>query len=240
MDREVVTSVQDDLRCRKGGRARRLPSCVHMNFRSALQFHRIAHPKTNGPVVKSSSKAVYSLLQVLRLEPPIWTAFGLAISCFQAYGREPAATSKRQLLGEQPDGGVLVSTNQIVTPIGKVQGIDGARPKDLAVSPDGKTVAVLTTSKVLLFTPEGALKATVTVKPGPLGLAWHPDGETVYCSGEGGTVYRVQRKGEAWKATTLQALDPSKKVKVFSPPDASPPSDAKEISGPRKKGDPQV
>src|SRR5438046_1422600 len=73
---------------------------------------------------------------------------------------EPAAPHPRKLVGEETPEGVLVTTNQIVTPLGKVQRIEGARPKDMAVSPDGSLVAVLTTSKVILYTPDGTMKTS--------------------------------------------------------------------------------
>ena len=111
---------------------------------------------------------------------------------------------------------MLVTTNQIITPVGKVQRIEGARPKDMAVSPDGSLVAVLTTAKVLFYKPDGTLQGSVGVKPGPLGLAWQPDGSAVYASGEGGLIYQIARAGNEWKATTFAAIDPAKKVKLFS------------------------
>lgn len=152
----------------------------------------------------------------------------------------PKAAPSRKLMGEQPEGGVLVTTNQIVTPIGTVQRTEGARPKDVALSPDGATLAVLTTTKVLFYKADGTLQTSLAVKPGPLGLVWQPDGSAVYVSGEDGLVYRLAREGDAWKATTFAAVDPAKKVKLFAAQDLSPASDAKETSGPRRKHDPQV
>lgn len=167
-------------------------------------------------------------------------ALTLGALCLTSEGADAPLIPKPKFVGAEAAGGVLVSTNQMVTPIGNVQRIDGARPKDLAVAPDGATVAVLTTSKVLLYAVDGTLKASVAVKPGPLGLAWQPDGQALYASGEDGLVYRVGLEGNTWKAVTIPAVDPSKKAKVFTAQDMSPPSDAKETSGPRKKGDPQV
>src|SRR5512133_1278864 len=43
--------------------------------------------------------------------------------------------------GDDPDGGVIVSTSQVVRPAGIVVEYPG-RPVDLALSPDGKTVYV--------------------------------------------------------------------------------------------------
>jgi len=160
---------------------------------------------------------------------------GISIAGHAASPARPA----RKLVGEPEEGGVLVTTNQMITPIGKLQRIDGARPKDMALSPDGQTLAVLTTSKVLFYEVDGTSKGSVPVKPGPLGLAWQPDGQALYASGEDGAVYQITREGTDWKATTFRAIE-AMKVKKFTPSDLSPPSAAKEAPAPRRKNDPQV
>lgn len=162
----------------------------------------------------------------------------LACAAPLLFAKEPA-TAPRTLVGEQKDGSVLVTTNQMVTPLGKVHRVNGARPKDLALSPDGQTLAVLTTGEVLLFSRDGTLQGSASVKPGPLGLVWHPDGTSLFTSGPTGTVYHVEKKGKGWKGATIRVVDPAKKVKGFTPADLSPSSEAKE-SGPRVKNDPQV
>jgi len=187
--------------------------------------------------------------EIMKFIPSVfYVASRISVFCFgvilgslssSSEAASPKAAAAPKLVGEQADGGVLVTTNQFVTPIGKVQRIDGARPKDMALSPDGATVAVLTTAKVLLYKPDGTLQGSVTVKPGPLGLVWQPDGQALYASGEDGAVYRIVREGDAWTATTFRAVDP-KKVKEFTATDESPPSEAKETSGPKRKNDPQV
>jgi YVTN family beta-propeller protein len=174
-----------------------------------------------------------------RLPPfPFRTALIVAGISIAGYAASPAKPA-RKLVGEQEEGGVLVTTNQMITPIGKLQRIDGARPKDMALSPDGQTVAVLTTSKVLFYKLDGTSKGSVPVKPGPLGLAWQPDGQALYSSGEDGAVYQITREGTDWKATTFRTIEATK-VKKFTPSDLSPPSAAKEAPTPRRKNDPQV
>jgi len=178
---------------------------------------------------------------ILPLSLTIYATLSLSVAWLPlAVAESPTSPKKSKFVGDESTGGVLVSTNQTVTPIGMVQRIEGVRPKDLAVSPDGSIVAVLTTSKVLLYAVDGSLKGSVAVKPGPLGLVWQPDGNALFTSGEDGLVYRVAAEGGAWKSATIAAVDPAKKAKVFTVLDASPPSDAKETAGPRKKGDPQV
>lgn len=146
-------------------------------------------------------------------------------------GEPPSPASQaapgRRLAGQQDDGSVLVTTNQFVTPLGKVQAVADERPKDLALSPDGSLLAVLTTSRVHFYKADGTHIDSVSVKPGPLGLAWHPNGRTLFASGVGGKVYRMTRGEKGWSATAFPIVDRGKPVKVFKPDDLSPPSAAK-------------
>lgn len=99
-----------------------------------------------------------------------------------------------QPIGEQPDGSTLVSTNQAITPVGKVKLLEGARPKAVAISPGG-TVAVLAQGRVALYTLEGEPVQTITgVEAGPLGLAWARDGATLFAAMSGGKIARIVRE----------------------------------------------
>lgn len=109
------------------------------------------------------------------------------------------AKAPAQMVGDRKDGSALVSSNQTVTPVGTVRRVNGARPKDLAVSPDGKTVAVLTQNSVLLYTPNGTLLKRIPLATGPLGLAWAPDGASLYATGDEGQVHQLLLDGGAWK-----------------------------------------
>lgn len=96
----------------------------------------------------------------------------------------------RQTPGLQSDGSFVVTTNQTVSPVGVLQKIEGGRPKDLAISPDGQFVAVLCTNSVQLFRIDGTFVRKLPVQPGPLGIAWAPDSSTIYTSGAGGNINR--------------------------------------------------
>ncbi len=87
-------------------------------------------------------------------------------------------------LGRQNSNNLLVASNQAITPIGVVTEIERARPKDLAVSPDGNIVAVLAQNRVLLYSvSNGSPIASVPISAAaPLGIAWSPDGKTIYAS----------------------------------------------------------
>jgi YVTN family beta-propeller protein len=109
------------------------------------------------------------------------------------------------------EGGVLVASHQVVTPAGVVARLEGARPKDLALSPDGATVAVLAQGRVAFYDAEtGAGRgAPVTVGAvGPLGVAWAPDGRAVYASLADGKVARLTPGAEGtWGKSAEFAID---------------------------------
>jgi len=114
---------------------------------------------------------------------------------------QSSAWSVPPTMGEQPDGSVLVPTNQLITPAGSTRRIEGERPKDLAVSPDGKLIAALAQTRVILFAEDGTLVANVGLKAGPLGIAWMPDSRSLFVSGDNGQVYRIMGRGDSWNIT---------------------------------------
>ncbi len=106
-------------------------------------------------------------------------------------------------MGEQQNGSVLVPTNQAITPIGHVERIEGERAKDLELSPDGKTLAVLAQTRLIFYSLDGGRTADVALKAGTLGLAWTPDNKTLFVSGDKGQVFHVARTGEnTWRLLT--------------------------------------
>jgi YVTN family beta-propeller protein len=110
-----------------------------------------------------------------------------------------ASTGTAPTIGNQPGGGVLVPSNQLITPVGRIVRLEDERPKDLAVSPDGKLVAVLAQSRLSLFNPESVRIAELPLKAGPLGVAWMPDSRSLFVSGDKGQIYRIQLVGSSWK-----------------------------------------
>jgi DNA-binding beta-propeller fold protein YncE len=136
-----------------------------------------------------------------RLKPALPALFVLAV------GTVLAAQIMRVQLGVQPDGTILVPTNQVLTPIGAVRRTEGARPKDLALSPDGRTLAVLATTRVAFYDLNGTPAGEVPLSGGALGIAWAPDGRTVYASGSNGRIHRLVREGDEWRADGDFAVD---------------------------------
>jgi len=108
-------------------------------------------------------------------------------------------------LGHQADGSYLVSNGQSLRPIGLIDRIEGSRPKDMAQSSDGKYIAVLAHSRLLLYTPDGKRIAETQFSAGPLGIGWSPDGQKIYCTQGNGKIAVFQwQSGALIKSATLE------------------------------------
>lgn len=141
----------------------------------------------------------------------------------------------QQPVGELADGaGALVASNQLVTPAGTVKTLSGARPKDVALSPDGKTLAVLAQGRVVFYdAATGEERGTVRMEIGPLGLVWAPDGRTLYASMTTGRVAKLVADGVTWKQEATYTID------VVAPPGEPDVAAGTQGRG-RATGDPQV
>src|SRR5262249_46155556 len=88
-------------------------------------------------------------------------------------------------VGLQPDGRIVVPTNQILTPAGK-QVVCPGRPVDLALTDDGRTLVVKNLrSLVFIDVAKGAVKQTLTlpVKKGGFSVVGLVvNGDRVYAS----------------------------------------------------------
>lgn len=100
-------------------------------------------------------------------------------------------------LGKQPDGDFLVSTGQRIE--GGSLAFTG-RPIDLALHPKDDVVAVLNKSSVFLATAREEIKgssASLGGSAGFRGLAWSPDGTTLYASTDKGHVLSFRKEKNA-------------------------------------------
>jgi DNA-binding beta-propeller fold protein YncE len=92
-------------------------------------------------------------------------------------------------MGKQPDGSFLVSSGQRIE--GGSLAFDG-RPIDLAIHPSGAFYAVLNKGSVFLGNAGGQLPETSVrlagTSAGFRGLAWSPDGRTLFASTAGGQI----------------------------------------------------
>lgn len=150
--------------------------------------------------------------------------FALPVCLLAVAGVAAVGQALRVQVGVQPDGSVVVPTNQTLTPIGAVRRLEGARPKDMALSPDGSTLAVLATSRVAFFDAAGQPAGEVSLTGGALGIAWTPDGRAIYASTNTGRIFRLAQDGGQWKVAGEFPLD-------FLPPMMA--------AGPRQRGNPQ-
>ncbi len=112
----------------------------------------------------------------------------------------------RAKLGKQPDGGYLVPTNQTVMPLGSVKPLEGERPKEMALSDDGETVAVLTTGGVRFFDMAGNAQGVVKLNASAMGIVWGR-GELMFASKENGTIAVIQKQNGAWSETQSLTVD---------------------------------
>jgi YVTN family beta-propeller protein len=144
--------------------------------------------------------------------------------------------SRQAPVGEIAGAGedaALVSSNQVVTPAGKVVRLEGERPKDVELSPDGRTLAVLAQRSVSFYSPGGESLGRVALAAGPLGLAWASDGSRLYASAKDGKIARIARDGEGWKREGDLTLEPVG-------PDGEPDVAAGTAGRGRQRNDPQA
>lgn len=137
-------------------------------------------------------------------------------------------------IGEQADGSTLVSSNQRVTPVGKLQTLRASRPKDVAVSPDGSLVAVLAQNQVVIYSAAGDVIASVTgIEAGPLGIVWEASGQALYATLAGGKVARIIKTEAGWKKEKELTID---SVGALGDPDIAAGTQGRG----RATGDPQL
>jgi DNA-binding beta-propeller fold protein YncE len=140
-------------------------------------------------------------------------------------------------VGAEKGGAVLLPTDDMAVPVGVVRRLEGARPKDVAPSPDGMTAAVLTVNSVAFFrTADGEPTGKVALDAtGPLGIVWSPDGRAIYASLSKGRVARltVGDTAKGWTKESEFTLD-------TVGPEGAPDVAAGTAGRGRQQNDPQV
>ncbi len=126
------------------------------------------------------------------------TTFGLASAVVASLVGAGAISTMK--LGAQQDGSYLVSSGQRIELLGTTTPLPGLRPKDTALSPNKRNVAVLTTRKLLVTDLEGKTVGEVALTGSALGVAWDPKGGRLYASLGNGKVGAY-----AWNGKTLTA-----------------------------------
>src|SRR5688572_11543441 len=142
-------------------------------------------------------------------------SFVLAVFPFTGCVKEPHANSgTTELVGRQGSKRIVTPVNQILTPYGKLIELPKLRPQAVAISPNGKLLAVSgKTSEVILIDPATgkilqhvALPSDKTNEPPPdvvspnilnpdkegqlsfTGLIFSPDGSRLYLANVNGSV----------------------------------------------------
>src|SRR5262245_29771394 len=132
------------------------------------------------------------------------------LTLFLLAGLVPAAAVRAQTERVGPNGGerIVVPTNQVLSPTGKQVAFSG-RPTDVALSPDGRWLAVLDRSQVALIdVAEGKVESRVPHASGSYaGILFTPDGKRLLASNLRGSigVFDVDASGKlaAQKAIAL-------------------------------------
>lgn len=94
----------------------------------------------------------------------------------------------KRIAGRQPDGTYLLPTGQTVRPFGKIIEVKD-RPLGIAMSPDGRIAAVVTGSNFtdralhLVDIATAQLTQTLPIADSFTGVAFTPDGNTIYVGG---------------------------------------------------------
>ncbi|MFO0946164.1 MAG: alkaline phosphatase family protein [Planctomycetota bacterium] len=124
-------------------------------------------------------------------------------------------------VGGTENGRVVVPTNQVLSPAGRQVDFSG-RPTDVALSPDGRWLAVLNSKDVLVIDPETA--AVVHVQRSEAasytGILFSRDGKTLYASilpdrkrAAGMAVFQVLDDGKLKPTTPLRLSQPNREKK---------------------------
>ncbi|MCK5134678.1 MAG: bifunctional YncE family protein/alkaline phosphatase family protein [Bacteroidales bacterium] len=124
----------------------------------------------------------------------VLTLFILIISQCRVETKQNDDLSTRKV-GQQPDGSILVPTNQLLRPAG-FQILFPGRPVDLAQSPDGKWLAVLNKNSLdLIRVLDRTIMQTLPLKGGGSfnGIAFSADGKQIYASQSRDKIFIAQK-----------------------------------------------
>jgi YVTN family beta-propeller protein len=138
----------------------------------------------------------------------------IALSLLPAAAQGPESLPTYQV-GLQPNGSVVVPSDQIITPAGVQLQFPGARPNAVAFSPDGKKLAVLTAGcngcslvsivDLATQTTQQSLNPNNGGAP-PDGIVYSKDGRQLFMSDTNGVIIvaNVDSQGQLTLANTIQ------------------------------------
>ncbi|MCL5269234.1 MAG: bifunctional YncE family protein/alkaline phosphatase family protein [bacterium] len=128
----------------------------------------------------------------------------------------------KAVVGPQDDGTWIVPTTQIIDPAGQSL-IFGGRPVGLALSPDGAVLAVKNRTDLVFIDPRTrAIVQTLALPKGQgasfCGIAWAPDGATVWTTSAAGALCGARRGADGQFAWAAKIALPGPDVKGDSAP----------------------
>ncbi|HEV3231936.1 MAG TPA: hypothetical protein VG245_06765, partial [Candidatus Dormibacteraeota bacterium] len=136
-----------------------------------------------------------------------------------------AAGAAGQAVGRQADGSVVTSTNQRLTPAGQQVEWRAGRPTAVTLSPDGTTAAFLNGDGLAgpeVVTVNLASGAVTNLDPGSEagsfdGIAYSPDGATIYAADAGGTLQVIPASGGQVSSIAMPGSNPDPGGLALSP-----------------------
>ena len=153
-----------------------------------------------------------------RKQPAVWLRRGTLVLSLSLAAFVLGQGVMRVMVGRQPDGSVVLPTNQVIRPLGRQMEFNG-RPNAVALSPDGKVAAVLNTGTdaaiVLIDLATGTVKQEFKgagESASFAGIVYAADGKTLYASQGYGDVL-IARVGADGLLTLDAKIDTPKKNK---------------------------
>ena len=117
---------------------------------------------------------------------------------------------ERSRVGTLSDGRIVVPTNQVLSPAGRQVIVDG-RPTDVALSPNGRWLAVLNVSQVMLVDVEsGEIVSRAPNRGSFKGIVFTPDGKRLYASSTRGNIGVFDVSDEGQLAAVAPIVLPTK------------------------------
>ena len=117
---------------------------------------------------------------------------------------------ERSRVGTLSDGRIVVPTNQVLSPAGRQVIVDG-RPTDVALSPNGRWLAVLNVSQVMLVDVEsGRIVSRAPNRGSFKGIVFTPDGKRLYASSTRGNIGVFDVSDEGQLAAVAPIVLPTK------------------------------
>jgi len=163
---------------------------------------RVTLNLSNSPELENSIGTVYKVLETCKeiiaknitenltmrhIKPLFFTVFICLSMNWNLLAQELAAqlnaSYDAQLVGDEVDGRIVIPTNQVLSPLGRQVAFSG-RPTDVALSPNGRWLAVLNLHDALTIdVKSGEIVSKVSHKGGSYkGVVFTPDGRRLLMS----------------------------------------------------------